>query len=259
MQIGIIGVGMVGGTLNKWFKEHTYHSIKLYDPYIGYKDDLKNSDAVFICVPVPATDYGQDLTHIYKSLSLARESSDRIFIKSTVLPGTNDSMLTTAMPEFLTARHAYQDMCNLPILVGNTHIEFVSNMFTDKDGNTKKIIQVTNKEAELAKFTHNCYGALKVTYFNFIYKLAEFYELDYKKVLEASQLTGFIEKQHTQVPGHDGLFGYGGTCFPENMKALNGHLKIINDHHGIKHKFLDEEQFIKFIRNINETYRNKEV
>lgn len=257
MQIGIIGVGMVGGTLQKWFIENTNHSLKLYDPLKNYKDDLKNSDAIFICVPVPATELGQDLSFVYKALSIAKDNSDRIFIRSTVLPGTNDSLLTSSMPEFLTARYAYEDMCKLPILVGAADFEFVKEMFTDKEGKNKEIIQVTNKEAEIAKLTHNCYGALKVTYFNFINKLCDFYKADYDKMLKAANITGFIESQHTQVPGHDGKYGFGGTCFPENIKAIHGHIKLLNEHKSVRQKFNTEDLFFNTIKELNQEYRKR--
>ena len=33
-------------------------------------------------------------------------------------------------------------------------------------------------------------------------------------------MSGYINDTHTQVPGPDGKFGYGGKCFPKDVNAL---------------------------------------
>ena len=60
MNIGIVGVGVVGGTLKDWLNVNTFHQVKCYDPGKGMYDDLIGCDAIFISVPVDATMYGQD-------------------------------------------------------------------------------------------------------------------------------------------------------------------------------------------------------
>ena len=77
-----------------------------------------------------------------------------------------------------------------------------------------------NTEAEITKYAHNVFGALKVTYFNGIYKLCEHLDCDYNKVREGVLLSGYINSNHTQVPGPDGKFGYGGKCFPKDVNAF---------------------------------------
>ena len=34
-----------------------------------------------------------------------------------------------------------------------------------------------------------------------------------------------ISKSHTSVPGHDGHFGFGGTCFPKDISSLRVQMK----------------------------------
>lgn len=253
MKVGLIGVGMVGGTLKRWFEDHTSFEIRCFDPDKGMCDYLDGCDAIFISIPVENNNYGQNLEYLTKAVFDAQKITPNVFIRSTVLPGTNDSLGTIAMPEFLTARRAYTDMCKLPILCGNRNREIVHNLFPDKE-----IILVKNKEAELAKFTHNCFGAFKVTYFNMIKKLCDFNEVNYERVREISNITGYLGHEHTQVPGHDGKYGYGGTCFGPNMKAIQGYLENINKNPIFDSKFNLEKDLISLIRNINLNYRGSE-
>ena len=79
---------------------------------------------------------------------------------------------------------------------------------------------MTYLEAEITKYAHNVFGALKVTYFNGIYDLCKRCEANYRKIQQGILLSGYINAPHTQVPGPDGKFGYGGKCFPKDVNAL---------------------------------------
>ena len=217
MEIGIIGLGTVGWALAKWLETHTDHLIRGVDPAKKINDPLDKCEAIFICIPVRPSQYGQDTKVLEDVVAEAKKHTANVFIRSTVLPGTSDRLGCTAIPEFLTARRAHEDMEKLPILVGDCDIELVQYMFPEKE-----IVQVSNTEAELAKYAHNCFGALKVTYFNIIKETADRLGADFEKVKQGAFLTGFIEKEHTQVPGPDGKKGYGGACFPENVASLQG-------------------------------------
>lgn len=240
MILGICGVGCVGGTLHKWFSEHTDHEVRLYDPPKGHKDFLEDCEAIFISVPVPANTTGQDLSILKESTELAKKYTQNVFIRSTVLPGTNDSLGTISMPEFLTERRAYSDMTKYPILCGTADMTLLERIFPNK-----QIIMMSNTEAELAKYTHNCFGAMKVTYFNTINKLCEKYSIDYDKVLKGAMITGFIEPQHTRI-AQDGLGGYGGKCFPDNINSMIG---LLNDSEMLEVNFFEQ------IRATNHLYR----
>lgn len=248
MKVGMIGLGVVGGTLKRWFDENTNHVIKLYDPPKSLHDEMHGCDAVFISVPVHSWAGGQDLGLMKESVERVKYSNAKVFIRSSVLPGTNDSFGTIAMPEFLTARRAYEDMSNLPLIFGDVEKSFVDEIFPKKE----KII-VSNCEAEMAKFAHNCFGATKVTYFNIIEKLCEKHDCNYENVIKAAKITGFLGNEHMQVPGHDGMFGYGGSCFPVNMTAFEAHLKKAGP------DFSKEADLVNSIIKLNSGYREKNV
>ncbi len=239
--VGIIGNGVVGGTLAKWFDENTEHEVRIYDPPKGHRDFLEDCEAIFISVPVPSNESGQDQSILEESVTLAKKYTDKVFIRSTVLPGTNDRLGTISMPEFLTARRAYSDMAKYPILTGTANEELLERIFPNK-----QIIMMTNVEAEWAKLSHNCYGAMKVLYWNIIYKLSQESGADYDKILKGAMITGFIEPQHTKI-ALDGMLGYGGTCFGPNIESMMGLLRDT-----------DEGDFFAKIHEINKSYRYPE-
>ena len=226
MIIGICGVGVVGGALKRLLQKNPDHDVRSYDPVLGLDDKLSDCDAIFICVPVPTrTNRTQDYSIVEKLLAEKIPKAIPTFLRSTVIPGTTDALATKwghslwFMPEFLTERTADLDVSKQPIVCGSTGILYylVKEIFPDKE-----IIYMTNKEAEFSKYVHNCFGATKVTYFNWVYKSAKANGLNYSKVLKGALSSGLIEETHTQVPGPDGQFGYGGKCLPKDLSALIG-------------------------------------
>jgi UDPglucose 6-dehydrogenase len=220
ITIGIVGCGFVGSALKMWIKEHN-SSVKVLvsDPPKGMNDDMSLTDIIFISIHIPTEEDGtQDLTSLKNIIS--HLSDKPIFIRTTILPGTSDKLSMEYnkkiyfLPEFLTERTAYQDFCSQPmIFTGET--ELLKNIFVGK-----KYIEMSSLEAEITKYTHNVFGALKVTYFNGIYDICKKLNANYRKIQEGILLSGYINFPHTQVPGPDGKFGYGGKCFPKDVNAL---------------------------------------
>lgn len=246
MRIGFIGAGVVGGSTLRWVQEHTDHECLIYDPPKGHKVLFRDVDAVFVSIPIPDSTNGQDHYELTKLIAMAKAQNPDapIFIRSSVLPGTNDRLGTISMPEFLTERQAYDDVCRLSILCGAS-LPIVQRIFPEK-----QIYVVTNVEAELAKFAHNCSGAVKVMFWNVIKAISERIGADYENVLTGAMITGYINAPHTKVPGPDGKLGYGGKCFPTNMAALRGWLHELD--------LLDHAAFIGAAINLNESVRNKD-
>ena len=220
IKIGIVGLGVIGGVMKKWVEANNPDcSFLISDPPKGYNDDLSGADIIFISLHIPTESDGtQDLTLLK---NIIKNLPDKpIFIRTTILPGTCDGLSREFnkkvhfMPEFLTERTAYEDFCSQPmIFTGET--ELLKRIFINKP-----YIEMNNMEAEITKYSHNVFGALKVTYFNGIYELCGKLGCDYKKVQEGTLSSGYINKPHTDVPGPDGKFGYGGKCFPKDVNAF---------------------------------------
>ena len=55
---------------------------------------------------------------------------------------------------------------------------------------------------------------------NEMYEISKALDIDYDKVIEYAQYDTRIGNSHLEVPGPDGDFGYGGHCFPKDVRAL---------------------------------------
>ena len=51
---------------------------------------------------------------------------------------------------------------------------------------------------------------------------------DWEKAVEGFVMDNRIGSSHINVPGHDGKFGFGGSCFPKDIQALIKFSKSLN-------------------------------
>lgn len=226
MKVAVYGLGVVGGALAKYLADEG-HEVLGKDPGLNINDDTAQAQIAFVCVPVPTKGFQQDLTILEEVLAEIKAKKIPItFLRSTLLPGTADEMAKkydmriVSCPEFLTERQAEKDTQALPIIVGLDGHQTLTQLLP-----MHTIIPMKNSECELAKYAHNCFGALKVTFFNGIYEMCKAKHLNYDKVLWGVLASGHINRPHTMVPGPDGQQGYGGKCFPKDMEAFIGSLK----------------------------------
>jgi len=218
--IGIVGCGFIGGALKQWLETYnTRVKVLISDPLKGFNDDLSSADAIFISIHIPTEESGaQDLSTLKQ---IIKELPDKpVFVRTTILPGTSEGLSNETgrrvyfMPEFLTQRTAYADFCSQP-MVFTAESELLQKIFVGKN-----FVEMTSFEAEVAKYAHNVFGAVKVTYFNGIYDYCQKNNADYDRVLQGVLLSGYINDMHAHVPGPDGKLGYGGKCFPKDVNAL---------------------------------------
>lgn len=220
INVGIIGCGVIGMVLKQWVEKNNPDcKTFVYDPPKGQFDDLSTTDIVFISIHIPTEeDHTQDLSLLCSLIDNCPNVP--IFIRTTLVPGSCDRLSKTLnkniyfMPEFLTERTAYDDFCSQPMIYTG-QVELLKRIFKNKE-----YITMSNLEAEITKYSHNVFGALKVTYFNGIYELAKMNNCDYEKIRKGILLSGYINETHTKVPGPDGKTGYGGKCFPKDVAAF---------------------------------------
>lgn len=147
-----------------------------------------------------------------------------VFVRTTVLPGTCDRLSAelnrdiSFMPEFLTQRTADEDFAR-QTMIFTKHENLLKQIFIGK-----KYILMSSREAETAKYAHNVFGALKVTFFNGVYEYCRLNKCSYQSVLKGVLSSGYINDTHTAVPGPDGKKSYGGKCFPKDVNAFLGSL-----------------------------------
>lgn len=233
--IGIIGMGFLGSAVAHGFGHVA--DIKIYDKYNNIYDSLEdtvhNSRYFFLGVPTPMnSDGSQDLSNVddaIKSIVGVANSRKVIIIKTTVLPGTCKKYAEMYPehdiihnPEFLTERRAKLEFINAPriILGGEDHVtKEVEELYRVRFTHTP-IYRTTWEGAELAKYMANCFFACKVTFMNEMYDLAEHIGVPYEDLKGMLLASGWVNPMHTDVPGHDGYRGYGGKCYPKDVKAL---------------------------------------
>ena len=97
---------------------------------------------------------------------------------------------------------------------------FRSRIIRITQRNLEEVKHCSIGEASLAKYTINSFLATKVAFMNELWGIATAFGLDYDTVAEMVKLDPRIGKSHMQVPGPDGLFGFGGACFPKDTSAL---------------------------------------
>jgi nucleotide sugar dehydrogenase len=230
-KVGVIGNGYVGESISFAFSSVFKVFVYDIDP-LRTKDELKvihNCDFVFVCVPTPMFNDGtQDLSCVNKVFENASEKPIYI-LKSTVLPGTTDSLLEKFKnfkiifsPEFLRERSAKLDMLTQSriILGGEKKLTETAKKIFIKRFKSKNIIQTDSKTAELIKYMNNTFLATKVSIMNEFKLICDKIGANWEDALRGFVSDGRIGDSHLNVPGHDGMLGYGGTCFPKDVNAL---------------------------------------
>lgn len=234
--IGFIGQGFVGKNMADDFEERGYTTIRysLEEPYAKNKDRIKEADIVFIAVPTPTRPEGFDDSILRSEVKLVGKGKT-VVIKSTVLPGTTESIqkenpdiFVLHSPEFLVAATAAQDSRKPDRnLVG---IPEDSEAYRTKAEEVLKVLPkapyekiLLSKETELIKYIGNNFLYTKVIFMNLMYDLAENLGADWQKVSDAVSHDPRIGKSHMQ-PVHTSERssgrGAGGHCFPKDFEAL---------------------------------------
>src|SRR3990167_5480327 len=98
IRIGIIGLGMVGEPIRRWFGDLQGHKrgkdLFCYDVDAkkGYSDDVNKADIVFVSVPTPSNPDGSCNTSIVESAVGGIKDGKIVVVKSTVTPGTVEKL-----------------------------------------------------------------------------------------------------------------------------------------------------------------------
>ena len=230
-KVGVIGNGYVGEAISFAFSLFSELSIFDINP-LKSKNDLESThacDFVFVCVPTPMLRNGsQDLSFVNSVFKNATKKPIYI-LKSTVLPGTTESLIDKYenikiifSPEFLTEKNSKLDIINPSriILGGQKNlIKQVKKLF-ELRFESKKIILTDSKTAELIKYMNNTFLATKVSIMNEFKLLCDSIEANWEDALKGFVSDVRIGDSHLNVPGHDGKLGYGGTCFPKDVNAI---------------------------------------
>jgi UDPglucose 6-dehydrogenase len=238
-RIAVIGLGVVGNAVAEGMK-HAF-PVMTYDKHKTSEQDIEQivkyvDGPIFVCVPTPMDPDGTCNTSIVDGVigEVACECSKQgkhrnMVIKSTVPPGTTaalnekyDEVDVIFNPEFLTEARPVEDFKNQDriILGGHGAALTVTKQVYQAAYPRVPTIKTTATIAEMVKYMTNCFLASKVSFANEMYQICLSLGVDYDKVVEYSQYDARLGKSHWSVPGPDGHFGFGLTCFPKDLNAL---------------------------------------
>ena len=241
MKIGIIGQGFVGTAVKEGLKQ--FYEIDTFDldeskRDVDYIEDIiDRNNIIFVCLPTPMNQDGSCNTDIVEgviseldNLALTRQCSNRVVvIKSTIPPGTTERLNKECKhiqvvfnPEFLTEANFIEDFKSQDrIIIGGPRPAStkVRQLFYKAFPNAH-IIKTHSTIAEMVKYMTNTFLATKVSFANEMFQLCDMLNIDYDKVTEYAILDKRLGKSHWSVPGPDGHYGYGGSCFPKDINAL---------------------------------------
>ena len=228
--VGIMGTGFVGGALKRYFESSgitpfTYDKGKNE----GSIEEVNKADVVFICVPTPyyIDEGGFDLSFVRSTIG-SLQPGKIVVLKSTIIPGTT-AMLQEEYPqhklmynpEFLTEVTADQDM-KFP----DRQILGVTPQSYNVSGDVLAMLPLAPFErvvpctvAEMVKYAGNTWFAMKVSFSNQMYDLAQKMNVDYDEVKECMAADKRIGRTHLDI-FHKGYRGYGGKCLPKDTRAL---------------------------------------
>lgn len=216
---------------------------------------VEKSEVVFIAVGTPSTKTGDaDLTVVLDvAKKIAKNLANKytvIATKSTVPVGTYRKIKQTieeekpsgaqfdiaSVPEFLREGTAISDTLHPDRIVIGTDSAKAKNFLVELHKPIKAPFVLTNlATAELIKYASNSFLATKISFANSIAKLAELSGADALQVLSGMGMDKRIGKYFLS-PGP----GYGGSCFPKDVKAL---ISIAKDY-NYSFSILDEVERI---------------
>lgn len=202
---------------------------------------VSNTQLIFLCLPTPPNEDGSaDLQHVLnvaeQIANIIKENNlpkDKIIIdKSTVPVGTGEKVKSifdkilgkndievVSNPEFLREGFAIEDALKPERVVVGTNSERVKEIMRDlyepflRSGNPLIFMDV--KSAELTKYAANAFLATKISFMNDLSRYCEKIGADIELVRLGIGSDSRIGKRFI-FPG----VGYGGSCFPKDVKAL---------------------------------------
>lgn len=232
----------------------------------SYEEAITNSDVIFIAVGTPSSaDGNADLKYVFasaESLSPYLKENAIVVVKSTVPPGTLNKVeeiidktatvtyFTASVPEFLKEGTAVYDTLNPDRIVIGAREQYSFKILEElhQPFNTT-VIKVSPESAQMAKYSANAYLATRITFINQIADLCEKNGANIDEVVQAIGIDKRIGK-HYWYPG----FGYGGSCFPKDVKELAHYSRQVGEDGNLFNKIteINENRIPKLLENYSQ-------
>ena len=199
----------------------------------NYLDNIAQSDVIFICVGTPPKKNGESdlrfVDQVSKEISNKIKGYTVIVSKSTVPVGTSrrienilkkknslKSFDVVSNPEFLREGSALEDFIRPDkVIIGCRTIKAEKILKKIYKPLNRPYVVTNNETAEVINYANNSFLATKITFINEIADLCENIDAEVETVAKAIGLDGRIGPKFLH-PGP----GYGGSCFPKDVKSL---------------------------------------
>jgi UDPglucose 6-dehydrogenase len=210
----------------------------------SYEEGLKDAEFVFICVGTPeGVDGEADLRYVRAAAETIAKTMDHPLIiinKSTVPVGTGDwvaeivrenqpdsvEFSVVSCPEFLREGVAIRDFLNPDrTVLGSTDREAADRVAQLHLPLRAPIIVTDLRTAEMIKYASNAFLATKISFINEIANICEALGADVKEVATGMGYDTRIGNRFLEAG-----VGYGGSCFPKDVKAL-AHMANVHGRH----------------------------
>ncbi len=224
------------------------------------KEGLNHGEIIFLALPTPEDEDGSaDLQYVLgvsEEIGRLINTYKVIVDKSTVPVGTAEKVYEVILknakcefdvvsnPEFLREGFAVDDFLKPErIVVGSSSeraTQLMKKLYKPYVRSGNPIIVMDEKSAELTKYAANSFLAAKITFMNEIANYCEKVGADVDQVRRGMGTDSRIGKRFL-FPG----IGYGGSCFPKDVKAL--HKSGKDDHYDF--------QILEAVINVNKNQK----
>ena len=223
-MIGIIGYGMVGKAVDYGFSSSIH--VIISDPKYNHVTVEQVCDAqplaIFVCVPTPTDDTNYQLLTSILTRITNSEYRGVVVVKSTVPHQYIDQNDIVYNPEFLSRATANLVFVKPPfVILGGRRSEDLISIYKQHSIVDMSNVFVTDiKTASFAKYIMNSFYATKITFMNSMFDVANQIGVDWSDVTKILKSQPWMGTHHFNVPGPDGLRGFGGPCLPKDTEAL---------------------------------------
>jgi UDPglucose 6-dehydrogenase len=230
----------------------------------SYKEGLQDVEFAFIAVGTPSNDIGEaDLRYVQMAANSIAKNMDHptiIVNKSTVPVGTGDwvteiildqnggqtpEFTVVSNPEFLREGSAINDFMNPDrVVLGSTDPEAAKKVAELYEALRSPIMITDLRTAEMIKYASNAFLATRISFINEIANICESLGADVREVARGMGMDKRIGPSFL-----DAGLGWGGSCFPKDVKALT-HMATTRGAHP---------QLLQAVTDINQNQRKRAV
>jgi len=234
----------------------------------NYAESVPDSEFIFICVDTPSSSGGEaDMRQVRSAASMigAHINSGAIVVNKSTMPigsgdlvssliaeqappGTEFSVVSN--PEFLREGAAIRDVFSPDRIVLGTDSEQAAARVKELYRALNSPVVVTDRRtAEMIKYASNSFLATKISFINEIAQICERVGADVTVVAEGMGYDERIGPLFLQAG-----VGYGGSCFPKDVKALAHMAHEADTHPQLLHAVMEinQDQRRRFVRKLQE-------